>query len=653
MCNDDSDVHPLFNQDFHMQQMHEINWIVAAPSTPANMFHLIRRQMALPFRKPLIVMTPKSLLRHPDVRSSFKDIITGTEFQRIIPETGVSTHQPFNVKKLIFCTSKVYYDLFKERNNSELNEEIAICRVEQISPFPYDMIKKEIELFPFAKIEWVQEEHKNMGAWSYIQPRFNTLLSELNTTSSSNKTIGYIGRSSAAATATGNKAKHFIELNQLLQYAMKTSIIYSYTGCLIKKLNGELCPNPCKRNPCNFIYQSLGNVCTIINGGFYNYDYTCECKFGYEWNSQREECSRIDVCKDENSCIKNNSISCQVLTPEEGNFKCICQPQFMGLQCKLPRDPCIWPNVNQIVGTEKCGYNGKCIGSIGTDLYYCICHSGYTDNPSNSYSDCQVYEAMCEGILCINGVCVASTNNAICVCNQGYSDSKCATKLPYWLNWETWDDCYPRCGTNRKQNRTRSCSEKGNYCVGTRYEWKTCNDTICLVNGIFGNWNDWLPCDHNCGTGEQVSTRSCIYNTDLGEEGWGKPCPVKKSTRRRYCNVHACVNSIRQRLFELAAETIRRFEGKLNVKSTGWRPWNDWSNCDVECGFGDKYKVRSCAYGTDKCIGVYFESQRCFVECFPQVNSTKMNTLDNLMKKVFQVSLKLEHTSNSSTFKNL
>ncbi|OAF67978.1 hypothetical protein A3Q56_04261 [Intoshia linei] len=357
--------------------------------------------------------------------------------------------------------------------------------------------------------------------------------------------------------------------NSLGDRELSLSIIYSYTGCLIKKLNGELCPNPCKRNPCNFIYQSMGNVCRIINGGFYNYDYTCDCKFGYKWNSQSEECSRIDVCKDQNSCIKNNSISCQVIKPEEGNFKCICQPQFMGLQCKLPRDPCIWPNANQIVGAEKCGYNGKCIGSIGTDSYYCMCHSGYTDNPSNSYSDCQVYEALCEGILCVNGVCVASTKNAICVCNEGYSDSQCATKLPYWLNWETWGDCYPRCGTNRKQNRTRSCSEKGNYCVGTRYEWKTCNDTICLVNGIFENWNDWLPCDHNCGTGEQVSTRSCIYNTDLGEEGWGKPCPVKKSTRKRYCNVHTCVNSIRQRLFELAAETIRRFEGKLNVKSTG------------------------------------------------------------------------------------
>jgi 2-oxoglutarate dehydrogenase E1 component len=115
-----------------IQQLHETNWIVCNATTPANLFHMLRRQIALPFRKPLIVMTPKSLLRHPEARSSFDEMAEGTEFKRLIPDTSIASEQPEKVKRLLFCTGKVYYDLAKERHQREREHDIAIARVEQV-----------------------------------------------------------------------------------------------------------------------------------------------------------------------------------------------------------------------------------------------------------------------------------------------------------------------------------------------------------------------------------------------------------------------------------------------------------------------------------------------------------------------------------------
>ncbi|THD22927.1 2-oxoglutarate dehydrogenase mitochondrial [Fasciola hepatica] len=176
MSNDDESHVPVFSDQFVMQQLHETNWIVANCTTPANFFHILRRQILLPFRKPLIVFTPKSLLRHPDAKSPFEDFLPGSEFRRFIPERGVAANQPEGVKKLILCCGKVYYDLIKERQTLGLDQQIAIGRVEQITPFPYDLVKAELERYPDATLQWVQEEHKNMGAWSYVRPRVNHLI---------------------------------------------------------------------------------------------------------------------------------------------------------------------------------------------------------------------------------------------------------------------------------------------------------------------------------------------------------------------------------------------------------------------------------------------------------------------------------------------
>lgn len=213
MCNDDHDIFPPENENFEMQQLHEINWFVCNFTTPANFFHAMRRQILLPFRKPLIVMTPKSLLRLPDAKSSFDDIAEGTTFRRVIPEAGLAVDNAEHVKKLLFCSGKIYYELAKEQALKDRAHDVAITRVEQISPFPLDMIKAEIAKYPKAKVIWVQEEHKNMGAWSYVKPRFETALRK----EGSGRGISYIGRHTSASTATGNKHAHILEHSRILK----------------------------------------------------------------------------------------------------------------------------------------------------------------------------------------------------------------------------------------------------------------------------------------------------------------------------------------------------------------------------------------------------------------------------------------------------
>ncbi|XP_012274883.1 2-oxoglutarate dehydrogenase, mitochondrial isoform X5 [Orussus abietinus] len=209
MCADDPDYFPPESEEFAVRQLHDINWIVANCSTPANYFHILRRQIALPFRKPLILMTPKSLLRHPEARSSFDLMTEDTQFLRVISDDGPASQNPNKVKRVIFCSGKVYYDLKKSRGERGLDDSVVISRMEQISPFPYDLVKKEVAKYPNAELAWSQEEHKNQGAWTYVQPRFHTALN-------GTRSVAYCGRPTAASPATGSKMQHLKELKQLL-----------------------------------------------------------------------------------------------------------------------------------------------------------------------------------------------------------------------------------------------------------------------------------------------------------------------------------------------------------------------------------------------------------------------------------------------------
>ncbi|XP_075073099.1 2-oxoglutarate dehydrogenase-like, mitochondrial isoform X2 [Mixophyes fleayi] len=212
MSNDDCDAYPEFTQDYDVTQLYDCNWIVVNCSTPANYFHVLRRQILLPFRKPLIIFTPKSLLRHPEAKSSFEELKTGTIFRRVISEGGTACQNPHDVRRVIFCTGKVYYELVKERHQKQLESQVAITRLEQISPFPFDLVKEEVEKYHRAELVWCQEEHKNMGYYDYIKPRFLTILNHT-------RPIWYVGRDPAAAPATGNKNTHHVELKRFLDTA--------------------------------------------------------------------------------------------------------------------------------------------------------------------------------------------------------------------------------------------------------------------------------------------------------------------------------------------------------------------------------------------------------------------------------------------------
>ncbi len=132
LSDDDPDAIPEDNEHTLMNQLQNTNMIVCNPTTPANYMHMMRRQIKLPFRKPLIVMTPKALLRLPAAQSNFDEMLPGTSFTPLYKETGAASNNPENVKKIVFCSGKVYYDLLKERHERGLDEQVAIARIEQV-----------------------------------------------------------------------------------------------------------------------------------------------------------------------------------------------------------------------------------------------------------------------------------------------------------------------------------------------------------------------------------------------------------------------------------------------------------------------------------------------------------------------------------------
>ncbi|KPL98753.1 2-oxoglutarate dehydrogenase, mitochondrial-like protein [Sarcoptes scabiei] len=206
LCSTDADEFPEIEENFPLKQLNEINMIVANCSTPANMFHILRRQIALPFRKPLVIFTPKSLLRHPMCKSSFDELLPGTEFKSLLPDDTESIKSnPQSVKRVVLCTGKVYYELLKERANRGLDDKVALVRIEQLCPFPFDLLRDELKKYPQAELIWSQEEHKNQGYWAYVQPRIHSTMRHVGM--GSNK-FCYAGRATSSSPATGNKHIH-------------------------------------------------------------------------------------------------------------------------------------------------------------------------------------------------------------------------------------------------------------------------------------------------------------------------------------------------------------------------------------------------------------------------------------------------------------
>jgi 2-oxoglutarate dehydrogenase E1 component len=226
MCNDDEDEYQPGNPAFAVQQSYNCNMQIANATTPANMFHLLRRQVHRNFRKPLIVATPKSLLRDPRARSTLDDMAPGTSFLRVIPEANpaIYTEGEVNegVKRVVFCTGKVYYDMVQLRDEKEIDD-VAIVRVEQISPFPSDLVHATCDAFPNAEVVWAQEEPKNMGCWSYVRRRIEAALKASDSTAVRPR---FVGRAASASPATGDKYKHKHEQESLVEQA----VLFDFEG---------------------------------------------------------------------------------------------------------------------------------------------------------------------------------------------------------------------------------------------------------------------------------------------------------------------------------------------------------------------------------------------------------------------------------------
>ena len=195
-----------------MQACAENNMEVCVPTTAAQVFHMLRRQAVRMQRKPLIVMSPKSLLRHKDAASSLEELANG-EFKRVIGE--VDDLDPKKVKRVILCSGKVYYDLVNARREKKIND-IAIVRLEQLYPFPKDSLEKEMAKYPKAtEIVWTQEEPRNQGAWYWIASRHH-----LDTQLGVKQKMLLVSRPASSSPAVGYLAKHNEQQKALVASAL-------------------------------------------------------------------------------------------------------------------------------------------------------------------------------------------------------------------------------------------------------------------------------------------------------------------------------------------------------------------------------------------------------------------------------------------------
>ena len=202
-----------------LQLCAEDNLQIVNCTTPANYFHVLRRQMHRSFRKPVIIFTPKSLLRNKNAVSKISDFTSGSWFHRVLPDPKKSL-QKHKVKRVVLCSGKVFYDLVKMREEEKLFN-VRLIRVEQLYPFPEDAVVRELKNFSKAKIIWCQEEPKNMGAWTYINPLIEEVMLKVG---SKQNRLQYVGREAQASTATGLFSRHQQEQQKLLTEALLEKI---------------------------------------------------------------------------------------------------------------------------------------------------------------------------------------------------------------------------------------------------------------------------------------------------------------------------------------------------------------------------------------------------------------------------------------------
>ena len=207
----------------YLQLCAEDNLQVANCSTPMNYFHILRRQMHRNFRKPLILMTPKSLLRHKRCVSRLEEMGSGSSFHRLLwddaqflPGQEIRLVADEEMRRVVLCCGKIYYDLYEERARRNIND-VYLLRIEQLYPFPANGLRKEISRFPNAEVVWCQEEPRNMGAWSFVEPCIEDTLKSAGMRVTRAR---YAGRPASASTAAGLVSEHSAQLRLLLSEAL-------------------------------------------------------------------------------------------------------------------------------------------------------------------------------------------------------------------------------------------------------------------------------------------------------------------------------------------------------------------------------------------------------------------------------------------------
>ena len=212
-----------------LQACAEDNIQVANCTTPANYFHILRRQMHRPFRKPLIIMTPKSLLRHKKAVSPLHELAEGSTFHRVLHDdaqtrpdvAGVKLKADKDIRRVVLCSGKVYYDLLEARETAAKDgkgvDDIYLMRLEQFYPWPMKSLMTELARFPGAELVWCQEEPKNMGGWTFVDPWLELTLDKLDIKA---KRARYVGRPASASTAAGLMSRHLKELETFLSEAL-------------------------------------------------------------------------------------------------------------------------------------------------------------------------------------------------------------------------------------------------------------------------------------------------------------------------------------------------------------------------------------------------------------------------------------------------
>ncbi len=205
-----------------LQMCGQDNWIVANCTTPANYFHILRRQLHRTFRKPLILVTPKSLLRHKLAVSKTEEFTTGSSFHRVLWDDAQQGNSDTKlvaddkIKRVVMCSGKVYFDLLEERDARGIDD-IYLMRIEQYYPFPAHSLINELERFKGAEMVWCQEEPKNQGAWTFIEPNIEWVLTRIG---AKNTRPVYAGRATSASPATGLASQHKAQQEALVNEAL-------------------------------------------------------------------------------------------------------------------------------------------------------------------------------------------------------------------------------------------------------------------------------------------------------------------------------------------------------------------------------------------------------------------------------------------------